>query len=183
MLKSCRNFERSERSKVWKLGAFETVDFLSSLSNLRQRFWSIRRFNSSEISKIWKQSLSKVRTQSFQKAFDVKRSEISTSNARKFPRRTLWDFDVERSEISTSNAQRFRRRTLGDSDFKVLTFELLKRGKQTKNCSRWYIITITCIFSVYVLNKFWNILVLVWLFRFNLFVYSLLFYSVIDPPY
>ena len=27
MLKSCRNFERSERSKVWKLGAFETVDF------------------------------------------------------------------------------------------------------------------------------------------------------------
>ena len=28
MLKSCRNFERSERSKVWKLGAFETVDFL-----------------------------------------------------------------------------------------------------------------------------------------------------------
>ena len=118
MLKSCRNFERSERSKVWKLGAFETVNFLSSLSNLRQRFWSVRRF---EISKIWKQSLSKFRTQSFQKAFDVEPSEISTSSALRFLRWTLWDFDVERSEISTSNARSFRRRTLGDSGFKVLT--------------------------------------------------------------
>ena len=61
-------------SKVWKGGAFETVDFLSWLSNLRQQFWSVRRFDSSKISKIWKQSLSKVWTQSFQKAFDVERS-------------------------------------------------------------------------------------------------------------
>ena len=128
MLKSCRNFEHSERSKVWKLGAFETVDFLSSLSNLRQRFLSVRRFESSEISKIWKQSLSEVRTQRFQKTFDVEHSEISTSNAFRFRCRTLGDFHVERSEISTLNARkfdverrRFRRRTLGDSDSKVLT--------------------------------------------------------------
>ena len=115
MLKSCRNFERSERSEVWKLGAFGTVDFLSSLSNLRQRFWSVRRFDNSEISNIWKQSLSKVRSQSFKKR--------STSNALRFRRRTLLDFDVERSEISTLNARRCRRRTLGDSYFKILTLE------------------------------------------------------------
>ena len=97
---SWRNFERSERSKVWKLGAFKNCRFLI-LSNLRQRFWSVRRFDSSEISKIWKQSLSNVRTQSFQKVFDVERSAISTSNAQRFRRRTLRDVDVECCEISS----------------------------------------------------------------------------------
>ena len=68
-----RHFERSVRSKGWKLRAFETVEFLSSLSHLRHRFWSIRCFDSSES---W-----------------------TMLNARRFWRRTLGDFDVERSEI------------------------------------------------------------------------------------
>ena len=77
MLKSCRNFERSERSKLWKLGAFKTVELLSSLSNICRRFWSVRRFDSSEIS--------------------------TMLNGLRFRRRTLWYFDsVKRSEISTS---------------------------------------------------------------------------------
>ena len=124
MLKSCRNFECSERSKVWKLGDFETVDYLSSLSNLRQRFWRVRRFDSSGISKIWKQSLSKVRTQSFQKAFDVERSEISTSNALSFQKA----FYVERSELSKSVRRRtlwaFKKRSTSNAFWKLRAFDV-----------------------------------------------------------
>ena len=61
----------------------------------------------------------------FKKTFNVKRSEISTSNALRFRRRTTSDFYVERcrkferktfKKRSTSNALRFRRLRLGYFD-------------------------------------------------------------------
>ena len=163
MLKSCRSFERSQRSNAWKLEAFETVEssprYLTFIIDF-EVFEGSTALRFRPCWTLWD--------------FNVERSEISTSNALRF--------DVERSEILTSNAGIFQSRTLGDFESSkslntqsVLSsnFRKLFWSEKKKNGWRWYGITIPCIFSVYILKMFWNSLVPVWLFHFNLFVYSM----------
>ena len=110
---SVQRFESSELSKLY-ISNPRYLNFVSDFEAFEGS--TARRFQKFESN----------RCRRFERKAFKKRS---TSNALRFRRPKLWAFNVERSEISTSNVRRFRRRMFIDFEFYIENGALTRPGK------------------------------------------------------